>query len=245
MQTTVPPPLEDPSRELEALIEEARQRARRRRLAILAVVAIGASLIAGGVLLFGGGGGDGDSSGGTGPGDSPAAGNAPQASNSAAVSGYRCPTSMRDLRNGPPLGGGVPACKVTVSAELPAGWRQYGRNLFSYPPEVRGLMRYSGVSFANFDLPDNAQGAVVPRWFQLPKDGVILILQGAFPLRVAPGITDVNERNHVVVDGLEFIVQTRADAPVGPQTTAEIDSIFASLDTTQNLCPCGGDTPDP
>ena len=210
----------------------------------MAAIVAGALAIAGVVHLGGGGDGSG-SSGGTDPGDSASAGNAPQLSNSPAADGYRCPTSLRDLRTLPRDGFAIPSCKATILAGLPEGWNQYGKTLFTYPPGGKGFFRYSAIRFANFDLPRSAQNIIAPLHMDLPKGGVVVILQGAFPLRIAPGVTDVEVRDRLRVDGLDFKVKTRAEEPISDEVASEIESLLASLATVQKLCPCPSASPDP
>lgn len=104
------PPRPSPQDELDALIEEARRRARRRRLAYVAVVA-GLLTVAGGLYAgFGGGGGDGGTT--LQGGQSPGSGAGPSAA--------RSPSAAKVVYQHPCPGRGVEALPLTQHARAAA-----------------------------------------------------------------------------------------------------------------------------
>jgi hypothetical protein len=254
MRVKAPPDTHDASGELEALIEEARRRARRRRLGYLAV-ATAAALVAGGLyLVIGGGGGDGVS-GQSGSGE-PAA-PAGSSGSSSGTAEYRCPTSIKALEAAKP-GGGIPGCRVHFSATLPAGWDEGPSRLSIFPPELPGLPA-TDVRFANFPLRhDHGLG----QWpiSQMPPDGISI---GIFPVEpvspaeaaAAPEVSlepsdfhhpvghkfgDPRARTDLYLGRRRYEVQLRIEAVrVRPDLVDEANSLLNSIETTERLCPCG------
>ncbi|MEJ7875553.1 MAG: hypothetical protein WKF62_02760 [Solirubrobacterales bacterium] len=138
MEVISPPEKQDPTDELDALIEEARRRARRRRIASAAAAAVIAVAL-GGTLLFIGGN-DGGGSSGTGDSSGPGGSGAANEANAPASTALRCPTSLGELRAGPPPGRGIPGCRVKILADLPEGWVQRPASLTVFPPQAKAIV---------------------------------------------------------------------------------------------------------
>ena len=256
LQTKTPSEVEDPSRELDALIEEARQRARKRRLVIAGVLAAGVLAAGGAFLLFGGGDGSGGSSDGSGSGG-PAPGAASSGSASAsAISDYRCPTSRQELRELAPPGPAIPGCRVTLLAELPSGWEQSPTSVVMFPERTLGFVAYQPIRFASFELRKADRHPLKPfTSAHVPADGLLITAQLATSrpdqtatsalfeeadFRTAPRRREPFAFANLNLDGVEFRVDATAGSePIDPALLEEANAVLASLDTSQKLCPCG------
>jgi len=256
IQTKTPSKVDDPSGELDALIEEARRRARKRRLIIAGALAAGVLAAGGAFFLFGGGDGGGGSSDGSGAGG-PSPGAASSSTSSASgVSDYQCPTSRQELRelvSGPE----IPGCKVTLSADLPTGWEQSAKSVLMLPERTLGFVAYSPVHFASFGLPEPDLHPLGASAKPVPTDGIALTVQlattrpgqtatsgslEASDFRTAPRRGQPFAFTDLSLDGIEFRVDAMAGSePVDPALLEEANAVLASLDTTQKLCPCVGE----
>jgi hypothetical protein len=257
IQTKSPPEVDDPSGELDALIEEARRRARKRRLIVAGALSAGILAAGGAFLLFGDGdGGGGSSDGSVAGGPTPGAASSGSSSASAATN-YRCPTSRQELRALTPPGLALPGCKVTLLAELPAGWEQSPTSIFMSPERGLGFVGYLPVRFASFGLAEPNRHPLRPFTQRVPADDLLLTAQLATSrpdrtatsasleegdFRTAPRREQPFAFTNLDLDGVEFRIDATAGSePIDPGLLKEANAVLASLDTSQKLCPCVGE----
>ncbi len=256
------PPQPAEQDELDALIEEARQRAWRRRAGYFAS-AVAAALVAGAVYLaIGGGGGEGTSEGGAS--NEPAATARQGSAPSPAETAYRCPISIKALKRSTP-GNGIPSCSIHFFATLPTGWHNRTSRVSVLPPRLAKGIPLGGpivsvVSYANFPLPTSPGPVPGPIWpIPTPPDGLAV---GIFPEAPASGAKAARAgavdlrpddfqrvavqrrrwlaRKNLYTGGWRFEVQVHVGAD-GPQTESldQANALLNSIETTQHLCPCG------
>lgn len=234
MSVLSPPEAEDPAAELDLLIEEARQRARRRRILAAAAAITVAAALGGALLFFGGNGGGG--AGATGPaGEDGAVGS--RESSPPAAGEYRCPTSIRELKEAPPPGSGIPGCQVALAAELPEGWDRQGKSIVVYPPRSIGLFGASTIRFANFDFDKLRGQRLNPAASKLPDGGVLLTVM------IGPSDATLVEdpgarREAFELEGLVLTVKRQTNGTLSEMDLQAIDTLIASFDPSQELCPC-------
>jgi hypothetical protein len=242
---------QEASDELEALIEEARRRARRRRIGYLALAA-GVALAAGIYLLLGGGGG-GARSGGS-PSNQPGAASAPGSNADSISTGYRCPTTIAALRRSRP-GSGIPGCMVHFAATLPPGWHDGPTYLSVFPPAaftsgLGGVVRFTSFplrsGFGHWPIshmPSN--GIAIGIFAQAPASKAnsasppVASVRPADFRRVPVAHSEPVASTRLYTGGWRFQVQVRVGSGgARSDLVDEANAVLASIETTQHLCPC-------
>jgi hypothetical protein len=252
--TTAAPPHGPDQEELDALIEEARHRARRRRLGWLGLVVAAALVGLGAYLLIGGGGNGASPASSSGDADLPTG---TQSGPSAAAKAYRCPTSIQALKRAG-THGGIPGCNIHFWATLPAGWHEGPSRATVFPPRalVSEPLGPPAVRFANVPLasPPTEPPSTMPH--PLPPDGIGIVISARSPvnsesLRAHPqdlrpsafhvvGSSSRLTSASIDTGGWRFQVLLRTGAEgVQHQFLVEATTVLNSIVTTQHLCPCG------